>query len=412
MRPSHTFTAPIMPTAPSAPAHACYDVVIIGGAMMGAAAAWFLALNPGFRGRVLVVERDMSYQHSSTLHSNSCMRQQFSSEINVKVSQFTAEYIRNFRAEMQDARVPHVFVHPFGYLYLAADAAHADRLRRDQQMQARLGAGTRMLTPAEIGRQFPFYDLTGITAGSYNAVDEGYFDAGQLFEWWRRLARERGVEYLQAEVTEIHQKKGAITGVTLADGSVVSCGIIINAAGPRAAMVARMAGLDLPVEPRKRYTWVVEAAQPLAQDLPLTIDPSGVHMRSDGGYYMIGAGPAIDRAVAPDDFTEDHAIWEAEIWPRVAARIPQFDRLKVVQSWAGHYAYNCVDQNAVLGPHPDLSGFLFMNGFSGHGLQQAPAMGRGLAEWIVSGRYQSLDLSAFRFERLGDGAQEVERAII
>lgn len=396
----------------STPKHDSYDVVIIGGAMMGASVAWFLAQNPGFKGRILVVERDLSYENSSTAHSNSCMRQQFSSEINVRVSQFAAQYVGDFQSEMNDARVPQVFVHSFGYLYLAGDDARADDLRRDQKMQAALGAGTQMLDPDEIARKFPFYNLEGIVAGSYNPIDEGYFDGGIMFEWWRRMARERGVEYLHGEVSGITCSKNAVTGITLADGTRVSCRIVVNAAGPRAANVAQMAGLNLPVEPRKRFTWVVDAAEPLDQDLPLTVDPSGVHMRSDGQYYMIGAAPELDLAVDPDDLVEDHSIWENHVWPHLATRIPQFERLKVVNSWAGQYAYNIIDQNAVLGPHPDLQGFMFINGFSGHGLQQAPAMGRGLAEFIINGRYQSLDLTPFSYDRLLSGGHKAERAVI
>ncbi len=401
-----------LPEISNTPERQNYDVVVVGGAMMGASVASFLAQNQGFGGSILVVERDLSYENSSTAHSNSCMRQQFSSEINVLVSQFAAEYVREFAAYMEDARVPEVFVHPFGYLYLAGDAARASELAANQEMQARLGAGTRMLSPEELAQAFPFFNLGGIKAGSFNPVDEGYFDGGMLFDWWRRLGRERGVEYLHEEVTQVSRNNGKVTGVTLNSGEKIGCAILVNAAGPRAAQVAAMAGLELPVEPRKRFTWVVEAAEPLAQDLPLTVDPSGVHMRSDGKYYMIGAAPDPDPAVDPDDLQEDFTIWEEHVWPQVANRIPQFDRLRVINSWAGHYAYNIVDQNAVLGPHPELDNFMFINGFSGHGLQQAPAMGRGLAEWITSGRYQSLDLSAFAYERLSRGGSTAEQAVI
>lgn len=390
-----------------------YDVIIVGGAMMGASVAWFLASHPGFGGRILVIERDPTYLHSSTAHSNSCIRQQFSSEANVRVSQFAARYMRDFRAEMGgDARVPEVFRHHFGYLYLAASGARADQLRADQKMQARLGAGTRMLLPEQLARDFSFFNLEGIVAASFNPVDEGYFDAGVMFDWWRRLGRERGVESLHDEVVGIRRKGDLVTGVTLASGDEISCGLLVNAAGPRAAQLAAMAGLHVPVEPRKRFTWVVEAAEHLGQDLPLSVDPTGVHMRSDGGYYMIGAAPEPDPVVAVDDFTEDHAIWQDHVWPIVANRIPQFERLRVLNSWAGHYAYNVIDQNAVLGPHPELANFLFINGFSGHGLQQAPAMGRGLAEWIVTGAFQSLDLSAFSYTRLKGAGAKAERAVI
>ncbi|MEM7491093.1 MAG: FAD-binding oxidoreductase, partial [Pseudomonadota bacterium] len=178
------------------------------------------------------------------------------------------------------------------------------------------------------------------------------------------------------------------------------------------AQVARMAGLDLPVEPRKRYTWIFEAARPLPKDLPLTIDPSGVHVRSDGHWYMAGATPAHDPAVAPDDFAGDWSLWEERVWPALAARIPAFEDLRLRQSWVGHYDLNTFDANAIVGPHPRLDGFHVLNGFSGHGLQQSPALGRGLAERIVHGRYVSLDLSPFAPDRLIRGERFPELAVI
>jgi glycine/D-amino acid oxidase-like deaminating enzyme len=166
------------------------------------------------------------------------------------------------------------------------------------------------------------------------------------------------------------------------------------------------------VEPRKRYTYVFEAARPLGRDLPLTVDPSGVHVRSDGKMYMAGCPPRQDGPVAADDFVADHDLWQDVVWPTIAARIPQFDALRLRQFWVGHYAYNTVDQNALLGPHPEIGNFLLINGFSGHGLQQAPAMGRGLAEWITSGRFETLDLSPFAYGRIVAGQPLLERAVI
>lgn len=108
----------------------------------------------------------------------------------------------------------------------------------------------------------------------------------------------------------------------------------------------------------------------------------------------------------------DHAIWQDHVWPIIATRIPQFEAIRVVTEWAGHYAYNTLDQNAVLGPHPELGNFVFQNGFSGHGLQQSPAMGRAVAEWLTYGQYRSLDMSPFGFDRIVEGRPIVERAVI
>jgi len=165
-----------------------------------------------------------------------------------------------------------------------------------------------------------------------------------------------------------------------------------------------MAGITVPVEPRKRYSWIFSAEQPLDRDLPLTIDPSGVHVRENGGgTYQCGGHSDIDPAVDPGDFIMDHSLWETHVWPILATRIPQFEAIKVQSEWAGHYAYNTFDHNAILGPHMEVENFFFLNGFSGHGLQQSPAMGRGTAEIMVHGAYQTLDMTQFHFDRIPAG---------
>ena len=395
--------------------HDTYDVVIIGGAMLGASAAWFLTDNPDFNGRVLVVERDPTYEFSSTSHTNSCMRQQFRRDINIHVSQFAAEYVQNFRANLGgDARVPELSFHKFGYMYLADTEALADDLRKAQQLQVACGAGTRLMTPDQLAQEFPFYNLDDILCATHNTVDEGYFDGATMFDWWKRSARERGVEFIADEVVGMTKAASGtkVESVTLKSGRTIKCGTVVNASGPRAAATARMAGIDIPVEPRKRYTYVFAAETPLDRDLPLTIDPSGVHFRTDGTYYMAGAAPDEDVAVGYDDFAEDHNLWMDKVWPIIATRVPQFEAIKVINSWVGHYAFNTLDQNAILGMHPDVDNLVFVNGFSGHGFQQAPAMGRGVAELITHGEFRTLDLSPFNFDRIIGNLPFVEQAVI
>ena len=396
------------------PRHDAYDVVIIGGAIMGSSTAWFLTDTDDFQGRVLVVERDMSYGACSTAHTNSCMRQQFSTELNVRISQFAADFVKNIRGRMGgDDRVPELGIRSFGYMYLADTEAFADVLRANIAVQHAAGAATRLMTADEIKAAYPFYNVDDIVLGSINTVDEGYWDGSTVFEWWRRQARERGVEYVQNEVVSIQRAGGRVQSVTLASGAVISCGQLVNASGPRAARTAAMAGSEVPVEPRKRYSWVFSAEQPLDRDLPLTIDPSGVHVRENGGgTYQAGGHADVDPAVDYDDFAMDYSLWEAHVWPVLATRIPQFEAIKVTAEWAGHYAMNTLDHNAILGPHPEVENFIFLNGFSGHGLQQSPAMGRGTAEWLTYGSYRSLDLTPFHFDRILAGTPIVERAVI
>jgi len=402
-----------LPPIQSTPRHDAYDVVIVGGAMLGSSVAWFLSSNPDFNGRVLVVEKDPTYEHAATAHTNSCMRQQFSTETNIRISQFAADYVKNFRDYMGgDPEVPELPFQSYGYMYLADTEAFASVLRENQKIQRACGAGTKIMTPDEIAAAYPFYNLDGIVLGSHNKVDEGYFDGHTLFDWWRRKARRNGVEYLTNEVVSIGRSGSRIESVTLKSGEKIAVGYAVNASGTRGPVTARMAGIELPIEPRRRYTFVFDAAEPLDRDLPLTIDPSGVHVRTDGAYYMCGCPPDVDTAVGVDDFHFDHGIWEEKVWPALATRIPRFERIKLVNWWVGHYDFNTLDQNAIVGPHPDVANFVFVNGFSGHGFQQSPAMGRGVAEVIVYGEYRALDLSPLGYERIARGEPFLESAVI
>jgi glycine/D-amino acid oxidase-like deaminating enzyme len=335
--------------------------------------------------------------------------------VNIKVSQFGAAFIKNFRSFMGgDPEVPELALQSFGYLYLADTPAFVETLKESQQIQTSLGAGTRHMTRDQIAAAYPFYNLDGILAGNHNTLDEGYFDGGTMFDWFKRMARRNGVEYIHDEVVAmtLNPPGTQVNSVTLKSGDTIACGTVVNASGPRAAATAAMAGIELPVAPRRRYTFIFDAAQPLEQDLPLTIDPSGVHMRTDGRYYMAGCPPDDDPDIAYDDFAFDHAIWEDKVWPALANRVPAFERVKVINSWVGHYAYNKLDQNAITGRHTKVGNFLFVNGFSGHGLQQSPAMGRGTAELIAYNEYRSLDLTPFDYARIERNQQFVERNVI
>ena len=395
------------------PKHGTYDVVIIGGAIMGSSTAWWLK-RLGFAGRVLVIERDPTYEKAATTLSFSCIRQQFSTELNIRISQFGADFVQSLRQQMGgDDRVPELKIQNFGYLYLADNGDFASVLRANQAVQAAAGAGTRLLTPEEIRAEFPFMETDDLVLASLNTRDEGYFDGSTVFDWFRRKAREAGVEYVADEVVGLDISLSQVTGVCLKSGRRVGCGTVVNASGTRGAKVASMAGIAIPIEPRKRFNWVIQAATPLDRPLPLVIDPTGVFAREvGGGTYMAGGHADIDPAVDFDDFSMDQDLWLEKIWPALATRIPAFEAVKVISEWAGQYDYNCLDQNAITGPHPTISNFVFLNGFSGHGLQQSPAMGRATAEWILHGGYRTLDMSEFHYARIAEGRALVEGAII
>jgi sarcosine oxidase len=240
-------------------------------------------------------------------------------------------------------------------------------------------------------------DLAG---GSLGLADEGWFDAYALLQAFRRKARALGVEYVAGEVEAIERDGSAIAGVRLADGRRIGTELVVNAAGPRAASVAAMVGAELPVRPRKRFVYHFDCRERLGP-APLTIAPSGVYFRPEGESWIAGYSPR-DGEVDPDtlDLEVDRSRFDDFVWPELARRVPAFESVRLLDAWAGHYEVNTLDHNAVIGPHPALPGFLFANGFSGHGLQQAPAVGRGLAEWIATGRYETLDLSPLGYGRV------------
>jgi len=389
-----------------------YDIVIIGGAMIGSSIAWHLATNPDFNGKVLVVEKDPSYEFCSTAHTNSCVRLQFSIETNIKMSLFAGEFIKNFRELMAHEDAPELRIDDYGYLYLAGNEKAAASLRASQKVQNALGAATVLLTPDEVAAKFPYMNTDGVILGAHGTKDEGQFDGPTIFQWFRKRARDLGVTYLHDEVTSIARSGSRVTSVTLASGQTIAAGQIINAAGPRAAKVAEMAGLSLPIEPRRRYTYIFSAKNPPPPTMPLTIDPAGMHMRPEGKNFLCGCPPFVDKTMDFTDFSEEPGIWEEKLWPGIAARVPAFENIRVINSWVGHYAYNTFDQNALLGLMHGVDNMLFANGFSGHGLQQSPAVGRGISELATYGEYRSLNLEPLSVNRVAEGRPNIEANII
>jgi glycine/D-amino acid oxidase-like deaminating enzyme len=268
-------------------------------------------------------------------------------------------------------------------------------------------------SPPALRSRFSWLQTGDLAAGTFGLAGEGWFDAHTLLRALREGAREAGAMLLSGSVTAIETAGARVAAARLADGRRIVCGTLVNAAGTAAGEIATLAGRPLPVEPRKRTVFVVDCPDAPA-DLPLIADPSGIWLRPEGRGHIAGWSPpeSEDRAADPADFEPDHALFEERLWPALAHRIPAFERLKVTGAWAGHYDYNRLDQNAVIGPDPDLHNLLYANGFSGHGLQQAPGVGRAIAELIVHRRYRSLDLSPFGYERIAAGRPLVELNVI
>ena len=211
----------------------------------------------------------------------------------------------------------------------------------------------------------------------------------------------------------MNHSSSQVDSITLKSGETINVGKVVNAAGPRARLIANMVGIEVPIEPRRRYTYIFSAETPLDRDLPLTIDPTGVHFRQEGDNYLVGCPPMIgDPGIDYDDFRFEDGVWEKKLAPILANRIPAFANLNILDAWVGHYEFNTFDHNAIVGPHSQIDNFIFVNGFSGHGTQQAPAMGRGISELITYGEYRELDLSPFSYGRLERGERLIERAVI
>ena len=278
-------------------------------------------------------------------------------------------------------------------------------------MQTAEDADIVLLDPDAMATKFPWLNASDLTLGAFGQTGEGWFDAHSLLTLLRNAARAKGARYIHGEVTGISREGNRITGVTLANGERIACGTLVNAAGPQAGDVAALAGIALPVEPRKRSVFVVACRTPLP-GMPLMVDPSGVWIRPEGEMYICGVSPPEDADPRATDFEVDYAQFDDVVWPALAHRVPAMEALKLQRAWAGHYDYNTLDQNAVIGRHPDIANFIFANGFSGHGLQQSPATGRAVAELIVHEKFVSLDLTIFGYERVMAGRPVKELNVI
>lgn len=377
-----------------------YDIVIIGGAIVGSSVAYYLR-EQGFSGSIALVERDPQFPHAATTLSMASIRQQFSIPENIRLSQFTLKLFRRLKEEFgADADIG---FREGGYLILAGEDG-LPILKSNHEAQIAEGADIVLEDADQLTRRFPWLSTEGISAGAYGRTGEGWFDAHAMLTLFRKALRQKKVDFITADVTAIARDGNRVTGVSLGNGETLEAGIVVNAAGPNAGKVAAMAGLELPVEPRKRNVFVFEAREKYA-DMPLLVDPSGIYVRPEGSVYLTGGAEPEegDRAPDPGDFEVNWPLFEEVIWPVLATRIPAFEAIKPTRAWAGHYDYNTLDQNAVIGPHPQVGNFIFANGFSGHGLQQAPAVGKALAELIVHGGYRTVDCSAFRYERVAEG---------
>lgn len=388
-----------------------FDVVIVGGAVTGSSTAYHLAANPDFRGRVLVIEKDPSYQRCASALSAASIRQQYSSAINIEISLFGIEFLRSIGERLSvNGEQPHIDLHEGGYLFLAGEQGKSI-LAENHALQTRLGADIIFMEPDALQARFPWLNVDGVAAGSWGQSGEGWFDGYGLMQAFRRKARALGVDYRNATATGLSLGDGRVTSVQLSDGATISCGAVVNAAGAGGAALARAAGIQIPIHNKKRMIFTFDCRENLAS-FPLLIDATGVYARPEGKGFICGSAPPPEQDPDSEEFEVDYNFFDEVVWPVLAARVPAFERIKPGRAWAGHYDMNMFDHNAFVGAVPEPGNFYLANGFSGHGLQQSPAIGRGLSELIIYGRYTTLDLTALSFTRFLEGHRLIEKNVV
>jgi FAD-dependent oxidoreductase domain-containing protein 1 len=372
--------------------------VIIGGGIVGSSSAYFLAEH----GEVVVLEKDPTYEFASTTLSAASIRTQFSLPLNVRMSLFGASFL--------EAMAERVGLVRRAYLMLAGPDGAAT-LRANREMQLAEGAEIALFEADQIAARFPWLNTEGIACATLGLKHEGWFDAYSLLRAVRSDAISRGARYLHDEVMAIDVVGGRATAVRTAKGERIDADHIVIAAGRASGRVAGMAGIPLPIAPRKRTVFMIRAPLDGAA-MPLVFDTSGMWIRPEGNGFICGISPSPEADGDPgEDFDPDLHLLDDPLWPLLARRIPALEQLRLQRAWAGHYDMCLLDHNAVIGPCPGIPNLIIASGFSGHGVQHGPATGRAVSELIRFGGYQTLDLTPFGYERVRDNRPMLESIV-
>ena len=388
------------------------NIVIVGGGAIGCSIAFFLKIDPAFTGEVTVVERDPTYARASSALSASSIRQQFSTPVNIALSRFGFEFLQHapeLLAVGDDK--PALALHEGGYLVMAGPDG-GDSLKQIHAIQKQQNAPIILLNPGELAQKFPWLNTDGISFGTLGVAKEGWFDGYGLLQGFRKKARALGVKFVADEVTGFKNSGDTITAVELKSGGTLACDSVVNACGPWAGKLGELLGVDVPVRARKRNVFVFTCKNP-PQNMPLLGDPSGFWVRHEGDRFICGTTPKHGEP-DPDDLPleVDYQQFEDVLWPALAQRVPAFENIKQTGAWAGYYEVNPIDHNGLVGRHPASSNLYLACGFSGHGLQHSPGIGRGMAELLVHGTYSSIDLTALSYERIERGQPMLEINVI
>jgi len=387
-----------------------YDIVVIGGGAIGSSISYNL-VSDGFDGKILVIEKDPSYQFASSTLSAGGVREQFSLPENIKISQYSLGIFENFDEIMElDGDTAHAEFKQRGYLFLANEK-NWPTIKKNYEIQKSLGAHVSLLSIDDIKKLVPHIKTGDLVSGSFGSRD-GYLDPHGVLQGYIKKGKKLGVEYLYEEVMGIEVKRKKIECVITDKGKHIRCGIVVNAAGPYASIVGKMAGIDLPIDPVRKMAFVFDPKIKFDYNLPLVIDTDGLlYFRHESGKTIL-TGKSIPDEPPGFNFEWDRDYYMDVVWPQVSERVPAFDTARLIRGWAGLYAMNRMDGNAIIGPLGDVEGLYGAVGFSGHGLQQAPAIGKCVSELIQFGKYQTVDLSCFSFDRFKTGELVFEEAMV
>ncbi|HUB39275.1 MAG TPA: FAD-binding oxidoreductase [Streptosporangiaceae bacterium] len=383
------------------------DVVIIGGGAIGSAVAYFLKLHDPAVG-VTVIERDPGYQLASTPRASGGVRRLFSLPENIELSQYSIAFFESFPETMAvDGLAADIGFHQGGYLFIVPPAGRTV-LKRNLRTQLELGCNVSWLEPGELKRRFPSMNVADLGA-AVHSPDDGWLDPYSVLTGFRAKAKSVGADFIAGEVTGLTRSGNAVTTALLRSGQKIEAAQFVNAAGAWASEICAMLGVDVPITPLRRFEHFFECQDPI-EPLPYIKDTRRLAFRPEGTGYS-GGVPTLAEPRGYN-FDVDNGYFERAVWPALAHRFRQFERTRCGRTLPGLYDQNDFDGSVIIGPVGALANFHLLAGFSGHGLMHAPGCGRAMAELLLTGRYQTIDLTRFGWRRLAAGTAVHEQGII
>jgi len=376
-----------------------YDVIIVGGGIMGCCSAYYL-LSMQDNLNIAIIERDTTYERASTTLSNGNIRHQFALKENIQISQYTFDVLSNFGQTMSvEGNEPNVGFVPTGNLFIV-DAKGRNAAEKGLEEQKRQGCDVGWLPAEKLSEQYGLFELDEYEGGTFCAGD-GKLDPYSMLMAYKAKVSRMGGKFIKDEAVSFVSHSNCAEGVTLASGTILKSDKIINCAGAWGPDLAKTVGIEMPVLPVRRQVFVFKTALEDAHKLPGVFLPSGLYFQPESHDSII-LGRSMDTDPVGYNFKWEESRFMEELWPELAEFVPAFETIKMVRGWAGLYAVSTMDKNPFIGQWPEIKGLYLVNGFSGHGLQQGPAVGRYVAEMVLAQPY-SLDLSIFRPERILDG---------